>query len=222
MGICTADAATPWWEQATICRLNPSKCYASMGAGFESEMWDVDAKCRGMKYICPEALVDEESIPVLISKKDIDNKSIIKTDYDANLLSESGDCFGRRKTNKNGNEVMIKGEFVKVWCDGVLNKSDETLSNGEVVYGTQPTCNSLKENGYIAAENGKCFGKYYDASNYHIECGDNVQPERIVVLNGAEYKKHNFSGPVTNAEAEKLFDKMYDISKTQKAQYFKK
>ena len=51
-----ANAATPWWEQPTICRLSPSNCYASMGAGYlfdtsDPDSWDITSKCWGKKYI---------------------------------------------------------------------------------------------------------------------------------------------------------------------------
>ncbi|MBQ8255665.1 MAG: hypothetical protein IJY99_01730 [Alphaproteobacteria bacterium] len=43
IGINFAFGATPWWEQPTVCKLNPSDCYSGMGAGFDSEMWDATA-----------------------------------------------------------------------------------------------------------------------------------------------------------------------------------
>ena len=220
----SSAAAAQWWDKPTVCKISSDKCYTS-SAGYDTEIWDASGNngkgCWGMKYICAEALQQESNESVLVGKKDITDKNI-NPDFDVNKLSDSGDCFGRRTTNENGNEVKVNGEYVKVWCNGVLNKSDETLANGDIVYGTQPTCNSLKQNGYIAVENGKCFGKYYDETDYHIECGDKVQPKRIIVLNGAEYKKHNYSGPITVADAEELFDTMFYTSKSQKNKYFKK
>lgn len=230
--IITASSASAanWWDQITVCRINNNKCYDSMGAGFDAEIWDADANsgkgCRGMKYICPEALIRESNEPVLISKKDLGNKTIINQDYNIEQLSDSGDCFGRRKIHpNNSNQVMVNGNYVNVWCEGILNRPDETLANGDILYDEQQlTCGSLKQNGYVAATNGKCFGKYYDENDYHIECGndDKVQPKRIVILNGAEYKKHNYSGPITVADAEELFDEMLSVSKKQKNKYFKK
>lgn len=221
----SAASATNWWDQMTVCRINNNKCYDSMGAGFDPEIWDTDAGCRGMKYICADALIQESNEPVLISKKALGNETIINPDYNIEQLSDSGDCFGRRIANKAGNEVKVNGEYVKVWCDGVLDRPDETLANGDILYDEkQLTCGSLKQNRYVAVENGKCFGKYYDENDYHIECGndDKLQPKRIVILNGAEYKKHNYSGPITVADAEELFDEMLSVSKKQKNKYFKK
>ena len=58
-----ANAATPWWEQATICRLSPSNCYTDMGVGYfydkfdpDPDSWDITSNCWGKKYICAEAL----------------------------------------------------------------------------------------------------------------------------------------------------------------------
>ena len=214
--------SAPWWEQLTVCRMDTTQCYTGMGAGFDAEMWDADAKCRGMKYICPDALVSKTTSATLISRNDINNSSIVKSDYDTSLLSDAGDCFGRRKTNKSGNQVMVNGNYVNVYCDGVLNKSDETLANGEIVYGTQPTCDTLKKNGFVAVENGKCFGKYYDESEHYIQCGKDLKPEQIIVLNGARLSTVPSNAPKTSAEAEKIFKEMQSISKTQKTQYFKK
>ena len=214
--------SAPWWEQLTVCRMDTTKCYNSMGAGYDSEMWDADAKCRGMKYICPDALVQQTTTATLISRNDVDDKTVIKSDYDTELLSDSGDCFGRRKMNKAGNQVMVNGQYVNVYCNGVLNKSDEILENGEIVYGTQPTCETLKRNGFIATENGKCFGKYYEESEHYIECGQGLKPERIIVLNGAQYSTTISDAPKTSADAEKLFKQMQSVSKSQKTQYFKK
>ena len=40
-----------WWEQPTVCRMDTTRCYTSMGAGFDSEIWDTDKKCWGMKML---------------------------------------------------------------------------------------------------------------------------------------------------------------------------
>ncbi|MBQ3039184.1 MAG: hypothetical protein IJD41_01340, partial [Alphaproteobacteria bacterium] len=51
-----SNAAIDWWERETVCRINPSKCYNTMGAGFDIEAWDSDSECRGKKIICGTAL----------------------------------------------------------------------------------------------------------------------------------------------------------------------
>lgn len=217
--------SAPWWEQLTVCRMDTTQCYTGMGAGFDAEMWDASGNnekgCWGMKYICAEALQQESNKPVLVAQKDLTDKNV-NPDFDINKLSDSGDCFGRRRTNKSGNQVMVNGNYVNVYCSGVLNKSDETLANGEIVYGTQPTCDTLKKNGFVAVENGKCFGKYYDESEHYIQCGKDLKPEQIIVLNGARLSTAPSNAPKTSAEAEKIFKEMQSTSKIQKTQYFKK
>lgn len=220
----TAIANIAWWDQITICRIDTTKCYTTMGAGFDPDIWDADAGCRGMKYICPEALIKNTIHPELIGKKQLTDKKIIKSDYNTDLLSETGDCFGRRTSNDTGSQVLVNGKYVNVYCHGVLSKSDEILDNGEIVYDTQPTCETLKQNEYIAAENGKCYGKYLDSSKYHIECSDDLNdllPERIIVLNGADLIPAT-NNPISSKDADKLFKKMQSVSKKQKEQYFKK
>lgn len=214
--------SAPWWDQLTVCRMDTSRCYTVMGAGFDSEMWDAKAKCRGMKYICPEALASKTTTPILISRDDTDNNDIIKSDYDTELLSNSGDCFGQRRTNKSGNQVMVNGKYVNIYCDGILPKPDEILENGEIVYEKQPTCETLKKDGFVAVENGKCFGKYYDESEYYIDCGHDLKPKQIIVLNGAQYTTTTDNAPKTSNAAKQLFNKMLSVSKSQKAQYFNK
>ena len=214
----TADAVD-WWNQPTVCKYNPNKCYTTMGAGFDSEIWDASADCRGMKYICPNALIKPYDEPTLVPREDINAKTI-KSDYDTNVLGESGDCFGTRKSQ--GTQVMVNGKFVNLYCHGILDNPDEETANGEIVYGNQPTCETLKANGYIAVENGKCVGKYLDESKYHIQCGKGLQPERIVLLNGAEIPTKNTGNITTQKDADKVFNTMYSASKKQKTQYFKK
>ncbi len=215
----TADAAD-WWNQATVCKYDTTKCYTTMGAGFDSEMWDTNGKCRGMKYICPNALKTQSTQPELIGKNSIAQKT--NTDYDTNVLGETGDCFGKRKTNKTGTQIMVNGEYVNLYCHGVLSDADETLTNGEIVYKNQPTCESLKANAYIAVENGKCVGKSIDDSKYYIDCDKNLLPKRLVLLNGAEITTIKSGNEITQNDASKLFDKMYNVSQQQKKEYFKK
>lgn len=216
----SANAATPWWLQPTVCRLNPTNCYTAMGAGFDSEMWDADAKCWGLKLICPDALVSPSAKPVAMGRNEINNGTNINPDYDTNILSLDGECFGRRKIGKNDAMVSVNGKYVNVYCPGILNKPDEFLENGEIMYNTQPTCSDLARHGYIAVKNNDCYGKYYDIADYFIECGTDLLPERIIVLNGADYNAPSHDAPTTMDAARQIFDKMYTTSKIQHDKYF--
>jgi len=210
----------PWWLQPTVCQLDTTKCYATMGSGFDSELWDTNSKCWGLKLICPDALKESENAPVAMERNQIKKGTGIKPDYDTDLLSADGECFGRRKTDDNGATAMVNGKYVNVYCSGILNNYDEELPNGEIVYDAQPTCSDLASNGYIAALNGNCYGKYYDSAKYHIECGSKLLPERLIVLNGADFTTHGGDIPVTQDQADKKFDLMYSNSQTQKKKYF--
>lgn len=213
-------AATPWWQQPTVCKLNPTDCYTSMGTGYDSELWDTTSSCWGMKLICPEALKAEEYQPVPMGKAEIAKGTGIKQDFNTNILN--GDCFGVRKTTSDGAMASVDGEYVKVWCNGILNNPDEFLENGEITYGAQPTCSDLAEYGYVGVVNNNCYGKFYDTSKYFIECeGDKLLPNRIIVLNGADYNISS-AGPADENSAKKKFDEMESISETQRNKYFKK
>ena len=215
-----ANAATPWWLQPTVCRLNPTNCYAAMGAGFDSEMWDASANCWGLKLICPDALTPPSAIPVAMGRNEIKKGTKINPDYDTDILSLDGECFGRRKTNNGGAMVSVNGKYVNVYCPGILNNPDEVLENGEIMHNAQPTCATLAKNGYVAVENGDCYGKYYDSADYFIECGTELLPKRLIVLNGADYNAPAYGTPATMDEARKKFDTMYTTSKSQHDKYF--
>ena len=159
--------------------------------------------------------------PTGVGKTEIAKGTEIKKDFDTNKLN--GDCFGARKSTSNGTMVSVDGEYVKVWCNGVLDNPDEFLENGEITYGTQPTCSDLAEYGYVAIENNGCYGKYYDQSEYFIECdGNNLLPSRIILLNGADYNMPSGNFPADESAADKIFDQMETISETQRQKYFKK
>ena len=219
-----AANAVDWWNQATVCKYDTKPCYTTMGAGFDPEIWDATAGCRGMKYICPNALKQQSQNPELISINNIKQKT--NTDYNTETLGESGDCFGKRhsKITKENVFVMVNGDYVNLYCHGILNKPDETLADGEIMYNhdEQPTCESLKTDGYIAVKNGKCVGKYIDESKYYIDCGTDLLPKRLVLLNGAEVTTNNTGNITTQKDAKNLFDKMLSVSQKQKQQYFNK
>lgn len=215
-------AATPWWEQPTICKSNPTNCYASMGAGFDTGMWDAVSNCWGLKFVCPDALSAATSQSVLMGKSEIMAGTGIKNDFDIDILNT--DCFGVRKTIANGSMASVNGSYVNVWCSGILSNPDETLPSGEITLGAQPTCKDLAPDGWIAVLNQKCYGKYLEPNDYYIECeGNNVLPSRIIVLNGSEkivgvgsLPNH----PIDTSTAKALFDTMQTVSASQKSKYF--
>jgi hypothetical protein len=217
-------AVIPWWQQPTICRPNPTNCYAVMGTGFDDAMWDVASNCRGMKTICAAAATNSNQ-DVLMSKTAIAAGTGINSDFDTAVLD--GGCFGARKTIANGSQASVNGKYVNVWCSGVLSSADETLATGEIVTaGAQPLCRDIAPDGWIAVLNQKCYGKYYDPSNYYIECdGNNLLPSRLIQLNGAiaitGTGGGNYNYPTTTAAAKTLFDTMQATSATKNAKYFK-
>ncbi len=217
-----SNAATPWWQQPTVCRLDPTNCYSTMGAGYDANMWDATAKCWGLKIICPEALNDLTSTPRAMGRADIADKKKINQDFNTELLSTNGDCFGRRKTSSDGTIASVNGNDVYVWCPGILTSPDEFMTNGEITYGAQPTCEQLASDGYVAVANGRCYGKYFDEYKYFIECGSAIQPTRLIVLNGAAHNAATTNAPRDTETAKRLFDKMYDVSKEQNKKYFAK
>lgn len=220
--IGTSHAATiPWWEQPTVCRLDPTDCYRGMGAGFDTEIWDTTSKCWGKKLICPNALAQQSNEPVALEKIEIQNGKKVLSDFDTDLLSADGDCFGRRKTRDNGTSASVNGTYVNVYCPGILDNPDEELENGEIVYKNQPTCSTLARDGYAAVNNGRCIGKYYNSSEYFIDCGTGIKPTRLIVLNGADYTATSTNAPKTKNDVDKLFDTMYSTSQSQKEKYFK-
>ena len=213
-------APLEWWQQETVCKLDPTECYSTMGVGYDRELWDSSTGCWGMKMICPEALTTGEYLPVAVSRKDIETGVNINKDFDTSILN--GDCFGVRKTSGNGAMASVNGQYVRVWCNGILDNVDEYLENGEITYGAQPTCTELAEYGYVATANGKCYGKYYDQSQYYIECnGNDTVPSRIIVLNGADYTASSSNAPTDSSAASKIFDSMQSISESQRKIYFK-
>ena len=221
IGFSANGATTPWWLQPTICRLDPTNCYPTMGAGFDSEMWDATSNCRGLKIICADALktgTDDTAMGLA----EIARGAGILVDYDTDLLGTSGNCFGRRKTAENGSMASVNGKYVNVWCSGILDNPDEFLPNGEITYGTQPTCDELAEYGFAAVENGRCYGKYYNPSQYYIDCigGNGNLPYRIITLNGADYSTDKNDAPTTMDDANEVFDTMFATSQKQKEKYF--
>lgn len=218
--ISSANAITQWWQQPTVCRLDPTNCYSAMGMGFESGMWDATANCWGIKLICPQAMTTPQTEPVPVGRSDITAGKGINPDFDVTVLN--GDCFGVRKTTANGTKVSVNGTYVNVWCDGILDRPDERVTSGEITYGTQPTCSRLATDGYVAVVNNRCYGKHFNESEYFIECnGSDILPSRLIILNGADYNTGGANIPTTANEADTIFDQMYKTSQAQYKQYFK-
>lgn len=214
-----AHAATlQWWEQDTICRISNTNCYPSMGTGYDREYWDTTSNCRGMKLVCPNALTAGGTEPVAIGKADLSKGTGIKQDFDTSVLAD--DCFGARKTQNNGTQASVNGKFVNVYCRGILDNPDEIVANGEIMLTTQPTCQELADDGYAAVVNGKCYGKYYNPSEYYIECGTALIPTRLIVLNGADYTAASSNTPTSQENADAKFKQMQAVSATQRAKYF--
>ena len=65
----SGHCAIKWWEQDTICRLDPTNCYPSMGIGFEPEFWDKTSQCWGQKIICGAALDSASPDNKVMTKK---------------------------------------------------------------------------------------------------------------------------------------------------------
>lgn len=228
IAIAPATAATvPWWMRPTVCKINPTNCYSNMTNGYfveigNSESWDDTSNCWGLKIICPAALTTGGNKPVALKRDEIKSGKIINPDFDTNALSASRDCFGVRKTAEGGTKVSVDGKLVNVWCPGILSRPDEILENGEISYEQQPSCKELAKNNYAAVENGTCYGKYYESSQYYIECGTGELPNRLIVLNGADYNTPMNGAPETKEAANKIFDTMYSVSKENKLKYFAK
>lgn len=218
--LTTNAATTPWWQQPTICRLDPTNCYPAMGAGFDSGMWDATANCWGLKLICPHAMKTQHNAPVPVGRGDIASGRNINADFDVSLLN--GDCFGVRKTTANGTKASVNGTYVNVWCNGILDNPDEQVASGEITFGTQPSCARLAADGYVAVVNNRCYGKHFNDSEYFIECtGSDILPSRLIVLNGADYRAGGANVPADESAADAIFDQMYQTSQTQYKKYFK-
>ncbi len=214
-----AFGATQWWMRDTVCRMDPTTCYVGMGTGYDAGMWDANADCRGMKIICADALSPAGDEPQPIGYNEIRNGNGINPDFDVTILN--GDCFGRRKTTAGGSQALIDGKYVNVWCSGILDTVDETVPNGEVTSGTQPTCQELADKGYIAVQNNKCYGKMLNSAEYYIDCsGATLLPSQIIVLNGANFDS-NASATTTDMKTiEAKFQEMYEVSQIQRNKYF--
>lgn len=219
-----AATLTPWWEQPTVCRISTTNCYATMGVGYDREFWDTGSNCRGMKLICPDALVNGSTEPQPIGKKSLNDPKIIKiNDFDTNILADG--CFGARKTSAGGAMAQINGKPVNVWCRGILSSLDiepyDTVTTGEITL-SNPTCKQLANEGYAAVINNKCYGKYYNPNEYYLDCGSELLPT-LVILNGADYQVSASAGAPKNLDdANAIFKQMLETSQEKYKQHFEK
>jgi hypothetical protein len=122
---------------------------------------------------------------------------------------------------KDFKAFCASGSGAKTTVRTLYSATAKELENGEIVYKNQPTCSTLARDGYAAINNGRCIGKYYNSSEYFIDCGTGIKPTRLIVLNGADYTATSTNAPETKNDADKLFDTMYSTSQSQKEKYFK-
>ncbi|MDR1071979.1 MAG: hypothetical protein LBL21_05045 [Rickettsiales bacterium] len=215
----TPAAAVDWWKMPTICKPNSATCYTSMGSGFDEAEWDDIGNCRGKKLICPSAITGGANAPEALAKHEISDPSKIADYFDVSALDAAGECFGMRRTRSNGTSAQVgSSAWVNVYCAGALGSPDEVLPTGGIMLNPldQPTCETLKADGYIGVLNGSCYGKpQYPPSDFFLECeGGNLLPSRIVILNGAtEYRAEPGTPtpslyPTTEQDAAMMFDQM--------------
>ena len=215
--VLPGHSAIKWWEQDTICRLDPSNCYTAMGMGFEPEYWDQTSECWGQKIICAAAQAPASSENKAMTKKEITARKNISNDYDITALN--GDCFGVRKTSSNGSMATYNGKSVKVFCKNILenifqNDEIESLTNGSILLrNTEPTCQELAAQEYVNVKDKNCYGKKYSQSTYYIDCETSDSP-RLIIHNNADYTAPQGDAPKTIADAEKIFNTMYNTAKS--------
>jgi len=226
LSICSvtsvAAAGTEWWAQDTICRPVSNKCYTLMGTGYNTGFWDTSYSCWGMKYVCGNAIGKTKKVLADMGK--IQDLQSNYTDFDFASLDTANRCFGVRKTKDNGSKAMVKGEYVNVYCKGVIDDTVESTANGEITSnykstGGQPTCKDLANNGWLKTLNGKCYGKKYPLPDYFIECDANQAANtRVIVLNGAANYIVNNDGtssgnyPTKSEQANSVFDEMITVA----------
>ena len=208
-----------WWMHETICQIDNTPCYSGLSAGIDSSLetgWDISGRCRGKKYVCPEAMSPVGDDVVTMERADILRGDGISSDFDMSVYVADQNCYGSRKSKNNGTMVSVKGVYVNVWCSGILSDPTYETPDGEVTTGEQPVCTDLAKFGYVAVLNGRCYGKYYNPSEYAIECNDDTPT--LVLLNGAEYVSGD--GGLTASKASSIFNTMASVSAAQRGIYF--
>jgi hypothetical protein len=215
----TPAAAIDWWTMPTICKPNSTTCYSTApgSPGFDDAEWDNIGNCKGKKLICPNAIKGGANAPEALSKHEISDPAKIADYFDVSALDTAGGCFGMRRTRSNGTSAQVgPSAWVNVYCAGALGSPDEVLPTGGIMLNPldQPTCETLKDDGYIGVLNGSCYGKpQYPPSDFFLECdGNNLLPTRIVILNGANFLTDADPTPPyypkTEQDAASLFDQM--------------
>ena len=217
----TAFGITDWWNRDTICTIDETRCYNASTAGVDFSFdtgWDISGGCRGKKYICANALTTGATERTAMERADINSSNNINPDFDTTAYVSGEDCYGARKSKNGGAMVMLNGNYVRVWCPGILSSPTEELTYGEITNGAQPTCSNLAADNYAAILNGKCYGKYYSPDNYAIDCNGDVP--MLVLLNGANYNPGGRGMGQSDANA--LFGSMVTTSAGQRGIYFNK
>ena len=230
MTALSANAAINWWEQPTVCKINPTNCYSNMTTGYSIDIgnpktWDATGNCWGLKIVCANALTNGATENTTMPRAEISQQKNINRDFDTDILSSFDECFGVRKTNVDGSRASVDGEYVNVWCNAALSNTNRTIEetkNGYVITsGEQPTCKSLARDEYVAVldnQNG-CYGKYFSSTEYYIDCGTNQIPDRLIVLNGADYSESSNVPALTPKSADNLFEQMFKTSEQQRNKY---
>lgn len=220
--MCTAAfGATDWWNHDTICTIDETRCYASSTPGLDTSFetgWDISGGCRGKKYICPDALNASVTEPVTMERADIINGTGIISDFDTNVYVSGNNCYGARKSKNGGAMALQNGNYVRVWCNGILSNPIAELANGEISSDPQPTCAALAADGFAAVLNGKCYGKYYNPDKYAINC--NGETPTLVILNGANYNPNGRG--MGQSDADSIFKDMVATSTNQRNSHFGK
>lgn len=214
-----AFGATDWWNRDTICTIDETRCYNAQTPGIDFSFetgWDVSGGCRGKKYICPNALTAGGYDPVAMERAAIANGTGIIADFDTSVYVANNNCYGARKSKNGGAMVSVNGEYVRVWCNGILSNPTEELQYGEITNGAQPTCTALAADNFAAVLNGKCYGKYYNPDNYAIDCNGEVPV--LILLNGANYNPTGRG--ITQSDANSTFGSMVTTSAGQRGIHF--
>ncbi|MDR1027102.1 MAG: hypothetical protein LBL46_01660 [Rickettsiales bacterium] len=213
-----AAGAVEWWERPTICRPSDNPCWPAMtGNSFLADgddAWDGGANCRGKKRVCDNAIIAELGAEHFLTKAQISDPAVVSADFDVDAQNSAASCWGVRKTRNSGTSASVHGKWENVWCDGALADPGEPVAAGFIAGDAEPTCEDLKDRGYIGVLAGSCYGRGgFAANKYYVECAAGaVAPARLAVLNGAaDYSAGDNATPSASATqdgADEIFDRM--------------